>query len=322
MTKGPFLPQRRTIAVTGASGFVGRAVIAAAAAAGHSVRGLYRNLPQPAGIGESLVTGDLGAADLPGEALAGVDTVIHLAARTHALHEMRSDRAAYERINVTGTRHLARAAADAGVRRLVYLSSVKVNGEHTPIDAPFTEQSISAPEDAYGQTKWEAEQLLRDFGREAGIEIVVLRPPLVYGPGVKGNLRRLIRLVASGLPLPLASVRNKRSMIGLENLVSAILAAADHPAAAGRTFLVSDQHDLSTPELLTLIAAGMNRPVKLMPFPVGLLRAGGALTGHGGDVERLTASSIVDSSAITRELGWRPGVAIEEGLRRMLADER
>jgi nucleoside-diphosphate-sugar epimerase len=310
-----------SVAVTGASGFVGQALVGALAAnPGYSGRGLYRSAPSAIIDGiQGFTVGDLSETTEFGEALRGVDVVVHTAARTHVLDDREPHPlAAYRRINLTGTLNLARAAVAAGVKRLVFLSSIKVNGESTPIDRPFTEADEPLPLDAYGQTKWEAEQALWTLSAETGLEVVVLRPPLIYGPGVKGNLRRLIRLVERGVPLPLGAVHNRRSMIALDNLVSALLVASTHLAAAGETFLVSDQHDLSTVDLLQQISAGLGRRSALWPVPVGLLRQLGTLAGRQAEFNRLTGSLQVDSSKLSEQLGWRPGVSVAESIRRMV----
>lgn len=247
-------------------------------------------------------------------ALQGIYCVIHLAARTHVLDDRSTDSLAdYRRINVQGTIRLAQQAAAAGVRRLVFLSSVKVNGEVTASKA-YTEDDAPMPLDAYGITKHEAEQALHRISFDTGMEIVILRPPLVYGPGVKGNFLRLLRLINRGLPLPLASVRNQRSLIGVDNLVDAIITCMDAPAAAGKTYLVSDGEDVSTPELISKLAAGMNRPPRLLPCPVPLLHAGAALLGKSAAIARLTGSLTVDSTRIRRELGWQPRYSLDQGL--------
>ena len=205
------------------------------------------------------------------------------------------------------------------MRRLVYLSSVKVNGERTDVDRPFSENDTPAPEDPYGQTKREAEQLLRTYSGQNVLEIVILRPPLVYGPGVKGNLARLMGLIARGIPLPLGAVHNRRSMVGLDNLVSAVLAAPEHRRAAGGTFLVSDQRDLSTPELVRLIGAAMRRGPRLWPLPVPLLSAAAGIAGRRDEISRLTGSLVVDSSSFTAATGWTPHVPVEDEIGRMVA---
>lgn len=313
----------QTVLVTGASGFVGRAVVRALAADRRfACRAAYRQQPgkeAPAGA-EILVTGDITDGGGWNEALAGADAVVHTVARAHILHETANDAlAAYRRINVEGTLALARRAAAVGVKRFVFLSSIKVNGEATPADRPFTEDDTPAPLDAYGISKLEAEQGLVAIARETGLEVVVLRPPLIYGPGVKGNLERLMRLVARGIPIPLGAVRNQRSMIGLDNLCAAILACLTQPEAAGRTYLVADGHDLATPELIRIIAAAMRKKARLWPLPPALLRLAGRLAGRTGEVERLTGSLRVDASRITRELGWRPETSVEAGLGAMVA---
>jgi nucleoside-diphosphate-sugar epimerase len=219
----------------------------------------------------------------------------------------------YRRINVQATERLAREAAGLGVRRLVFVSSVKVNGERTR-DRPYTEVDAPRPEDAYGISKHEAEQALAGIAAGTGIETVVLRPPLVYGPGVKGNFLRLMGIVARGLPLPLASIANQRSLVYVGNLVDAIVGAIDAPQAAGRTYLVSDGDDVSTPGLARAIARALAVRPRLLPCPPPLLRLAAALSGRGAEIARLTGSLQVDSSRIRRELGWLPPFRLEQGL--------
>jgi nucleoside-diphosphate-sugar epimerase len=306
-----------TALVTGATGFVGSHLIPALLGAGWHVRAAMRSEAASllAGV-EPCVVGDL--ADHPDlrQALAGADAVIHLAGRAHVMRETATDaEAAFHGANVDATRHLAEQAAAAGVRRFVFLSSIKVNGERTT-DRLFTEGDMPAPEDAYGRSKWAAEQALHEIAAAAGLEASIIRPPLVYGPGVKGNFPRLLRLVERGIPLPLAGVRNRRSLVGVWNLCDLIATAVRQPAAAGETFLVSDQHDLSTPELIRSIAAAMGRPARLFSFPTAVLRLAARGAGQGGAVERLVGSLQADSSKATRLLGWTPSVAVDEGLRR------
>jgi nucleoside-diphosphate-sugar epimerase len=202
------------------------------------------------------------------------------------------------------------------VRRFVFLSSIKVNGEATHGRA-FTADDTPHPEDAYGISKREAEDALHDIADRTGLEVVVLRPPLVYGPGVKGNLRALMRAIDRGIPLPLASIANRRSLVGIDNLIPAIALAATHPAAAGRTFLVSDGEDLSTPQLVRAIASGLGRRARLLPCPVALLRLAGRVTGRSAAVDRLASSLEVDASALRQALGWQPLVPPAVGLARM-----
>jgi UDP-glucose 4-epimerase len=310
-----------TALVTGATGFVGVRLLPALQEAGWAVRAAVRSgrgVRLPDGV-EAVVVGDLADAPDLRPALAGIDAVIHLAGRAHVMRETADDaEGAFQRANVLATRHLAEQAAAGGVRRFVFLSSVKVNGERT-IAQPFTEADRPAPEDAYGRSKWAAEQALHEIAGTMGLEVVVIRPPLVYGPGVKANFLRLLRLVERGVPLPLGAVHNRRSLVGVSNLCDLIVVCATHPAAAGETFLASDQHDLSTPDLVRSIAAAMGRPLRLLPFPVAVLRAAARIAGQGDAVERLVGSLQVDSSKATRLLGWAPAVPVQEGLARTVA---
>ncbi|MEO6012491.1 MAG: NAD-dependent epimerase/dehydratase family protein, partial [Devosia sp.] len=270
-------------------------------------RACYRTLPAQLPEGAmSFAVGEIESADWSG-ALHGAEIVVHTVARTHVLNDSEADPlAAYRRVNVAGTTRLAEAAANAGVKRLIYLSSIKVNGESTPIDRPFTEADTPNPTDSYGITKWEAEQALWRVCATTGLEGVVLRPPLIHGPGVKGNLRQLKRLIELGIPLPLANAPNKRSLLSLDNLTSAIAACLTHPAAAGRTFLLSDGEDLSTPELIEEMARAMGRSARLWPFPPALLKAAASIAGRSAVADRLLGSLRVDSGAIREALGWSP----------------
>jgi nucleoside-diphosphate-sugar epimerase len=306
-----------TIGVTGATGFVGRFLCRVLDERGCSVAALVRGVgTAPSGAARELVVGDLAERPSLTGALRGIDIVVHLAGRAHVLKESAADpRQAYMRANAHATAHLASEAAAAGVRRLVFVSSVKVNGERT-FERPFVETDPPAPEDDYGRSKLAAEQALYRIAADTGLEVVVIRPPLIYGPGVQANYLRLIRLADRGLPLPLGSVRNRRSMVSLWNLCGLIAAAAEQPAAAGETFLVSDQQDLSTPELIETLAAALGKPSRLLPFPVALLAVLGRASGQSGTVERLTGSLQVDSGKATRLLGWHPSVSVREGIAR------
>jgi nucleoside-diphosphate-sugar epimerase len=305
-------PTDQRILVTGAAGFIGTALCDAFPGSGRDVRRAVRQAEKPSsGI---IAVGDIGPDTQWQRALEGIECVIHLAARAHIMQERSPDALdAYRTVNVTGTEKLARDAAAAGVRRLVFLSSVKVNGESTR-GRPFSESDVPQPEDAYGVSKWEAEQVVRKVAAESGLEAVVLRAPLVYGPRAKGNFLRLMHMVARGWPLPLASVLNKRSFVYVGNLVDALITAAQSPPAAGRTYLVSDGEDMSTPELIRGIAKALGVPSRLFPVPVALLRASGTLFGHGDALARLTGSLQVDSSRIRRELGWIPPFSVAQGL--------
>jgi len=301
-----------TVLVTGANGFIGWALCGVLAASGRRVRKAVR-MPVP-GLPDAVVVGDIGPDTDWRTALEGVSGVVHLAARTHVLRETATDPlAAYRKINVSGTERLARSAAAGGIRRLVIVSSVKVSGERTE-ERPFTEDGAPRPEDAYGVSKWEAEQALSRIAAETGLEVVALRPPLVYGPGVKGNFLRLMNLVARGVPLPLGAVDNRRSLIYTGNLAGAIVKALDAPQAAGRTYLVSDGEDVSTPDLVRGLARALGVKPRLLSLPLSALDLGARLAGRRAEFVRLTSSLQVDSSRIQRELGWRPPFTLAQGL--------
>jgi UDP-4-keto-D-QuiNAc 4-reductase len=302
--------------VTGASGFVGAAVCRSLLATGADVRGAVRqpDRPLPPGVERSVI-GAIGSDTDWAAALAGVDCVIHLAARVHHRREDVPDPSTeYRQVNTQGTARLAEAAARAGVRRLVFVSTAKVLGEGR--DAPYTSADPPRPEDPYALSKWEAEQALWHRAGASELETVILRPPLVYGPGVRANFLGLMRAIDRGLPLPLGAVRNRRSLLFLDNLVEAIQVAATHPGASGRTYLLSDGEDLSTPELVRRIAVALDRPVRLVAVPPAWLRLAARLVGQKGVVDRLLGSLAVESSEIRRELGWSPKCTVSQGLAR------
>lgn len=304
------------VLVTGAAGFVGRVLFERLVRAGHSLVPAARRASGL--VGEVVVSDMDGSTDWAG-ALKDCDAVVHLAARVHVMHDTVSDsRALYRATNTDATLNLARQAAQAGVKRFVFISSVKVNGEGR--DAAYSETDAPAPEDAYAISKWEAEQGLWQIAQETGLEVVVLRPPLVYGPGVKANFRRLIDTVARGWPLPLGAIRNRRSLLYLGNFVDAIRMCVEHPAAAGQTFLIDDGQPVSTPELVRALARAMGRPARLLPVPVGMLEFAGALLGKREALARLTGSLWVDSSQICTRLGWAPPFSMEAGLAATVAD--
>jgi nucleoside-diphosphate-sugar epimerase len=270
---------------------------------------------QADGAVECVSVGDIATSPDWGRALTDVDAVIHTAARVHMMRDWVADPLReFRRINVDATLRLARQAADAGVRRFVFVSSIKVNGDATSFERPFRSADPPNPLDSYGVSKWEAEQALRRLSQETGMEVVMVRPPLVYGPGVGANFLRLMRLVQAGAVLPLRSVCNARSLVYVGNLVSALLACVNEPRAAGETYLVRDGEDLSTPELITRIARAFGKRPRLLPMPMALLQLGGRLTRKEIEVDRLTGSLRVDSSHIRDTIGWTPPYSVDEGL--------
>jgi UDP-glucose 4-epimerase len=224
--------------------------------------------------------------------------------------------AEFRLINVEGTLELARQAALSGVRRFIYLSSIKVNGEQTLSGQSFTEQDVPAPADSYALSKLEAEESLRDLAKQTGMEVVIIRPPLVYGPGVKANFLNMMCWLHKGMPLPFASINNRRSLVALDNLLDLIVVCLEHPEAANQIFLVSDGDDLSTTELLRRMAHALGKPVRLMPVPVSLLKAGAGLLGRRDMAQRLCGSLQVDISKARTLLGWNPPISVEDGLSR------
>jgi nucleoside-diphosphate-sugar epimerase len=303
--------------VTGASGFVGRSLCTRLLVDGHAVRGTLLASETAAmlvqGV-EPTTIEPLGPDTAWWHALNDVDTIIHLAARVHVMDERTADPlASFRLVNVEGTARLAREAAKAGVKRLVFVSSVKVHGEEAP--TPYDENSSCNPQDPYGVSKMEAEQALRRIEAETGLEVVIVRPPLVYGPGVKANFLRMVQVIARGLPLPLASIANRRSLLYVGNLANALATCVIHPKAAGQTYLVSDGKAVSTPELIRSVAAVMGVPARLFPMPVAVMQLAGILTGKKTAVQRLAGSLAVDSSKIRQELGWVPPFTMEEGLK-------
>lgn len=331
---GPLLSMKNVL-VTGSTGFIGRSLVHACVLSNRSVRAGVSVLDRCLGVPGSLcvAVGNIDSYTDWTAALTGVDCVIHCAGRSQVMDESRGDSlAAYRNTNVYGTRRLAEQAAASGVRKLVFLSSVKVCGETSARFEPalgarndggesldaFGPSDDGKPADPYGASKREAEKVLWEISAKTELEVVVVRPPLVYGPGVKGNLARLLKLVRAGVPLPLGAVQNKRSLIGLDNLVDLLIRCVDHPAAAGQTFLVSDGEDLSTPDLLRQIAAAMGRSARLFPVPVPLLRLAGNALGKRAEIDRLVGSLQVDSSRTRQVLGWAPPVSVQEGIRRMV----
>lgn len=305
-----------TILITGADGFVGAALCNRLRNEVIPLRGVVRRLKSPLDSDQNMVAvGDISARTDWSSAIQDVTEVVHLAARMHLMNESSPDLISeFRRVNVEGTASLARKAAAHGVRRFVFLSSIKVNGELTGPGQPFTATDAPSPEDPYGVSKCEAEQMLWQIATETGMEVVVLRPPLVYGPGVKGNFIRLMRVIDKPLPLPLGAIQNQRSLIYLDNLVDAIRVCLTHPKAAGKTFLVSDGEDVSTPELIRRVAAALGRRPLLLPIPVSWMKWAGAFLGKRAAVDRLLGSLCVDMIPLREELGWNPPYTMQAGL--------
>ncbi len=302
------------VLVTGGTGFIGTAVRDALSERGVAQRLALRAKPAETKLGDAVVVGEIHRSTDWRAALSGVSAVVHLAARVHVMHETTADPASeFRRVNTQGTEHLARAAASAGVRRLVFVSSVKVNGESTD-GRPFSPSDAPHPGDPYGVSKWEAEQALARVARDTGLEIVVVRPPLVYGPHVRGNFLRLMKLVRSGIPLPFGSARNLRSLVFVRNLADALVTCVHHAGAAGRTFLVSDGEDLSTAELCVRLSRALGRTPRLVRVPTALIAPVASFARRSAEFDRLFGSLRVDSGALRSALGWRPPFTVDEGL--------
>lgn len=306
--------------ITGGNGFVGRALTSHVLASGCEVRLSLRQTPRADQI-VGVETVEIGSLSLKNDwtaALRNVDRIVHLAARVHVMNDKNSDPLAeFRRVNVEGTANLARQAAAAGVRRFIYLSSIKVNGEFTEAGRPFTPDDHPSPEDPYGISKYEAEQALRQIAAETGMELVIIRPPLVYGPSVKANFESMMRWLVRGVPLPLAAVtQNRRSFVALDNLVDLIATCLSHPAAVNQTFLVSDGEDLSTAELLKRMGAALGQPARLFYMPPALLKLGAMGLNKPGIYQRLCGSLQLEIAKTRQLLGWTSPVSVDEGLRR------
>lgn len=314
------------ILVTGAHGFVGRALMRRLAAQPEYFPvAAVRKLPSSEsyssevgssiGVAESIELGDLAEDAFDSELFDGVDVVVHCAARVHVMDERDADPlAAFRSVNVNGTLGLARAAVQAGAKRFVFLSSVKVHGEGTRCGKPFTANAALCPADPYAVSKMEAERALMALAEETGLEVVIVRPPLVYGPGVKANFHSLMKWLDKGIPLPLGSIRNRRSLVALDNLVDLLMTCLDHPNATGQAFLVSDGEDISTTELLRRLGDALGKPARLVPVPPLLLEGVGALLGKRAVMERICGSLQVDIGETRALLGWNPPVNVDKAL--------
>jgi len=307
---------KQTVLVTGAHGFVASALIARLSRDDVAVRCSVRegSAEVPSGV-QVIANGAIDGSTDWRAALNGATAVVHCAARVHQLHEPTADAlSGYRRVNRDGTLALARQAADAGTRRLIFLSSIKVNGESTPPGRPFRGDDRPAPLDPYAVSKWEAEQELRLLAASTGLEVVVIRPPLVYGPGVKANFRAMMKSLRWGIPLPFGAVHNRRSLVCVSNLIDLVLVCLHHPDASGRTFLVSDGQDLSTTELLQRTTRALGRNSRLIPVSERLLRQAFALFGREGLAHRLLDSLEVDIDDTCRILGWQPPLGVDQAL--------
>ena len=304
------------ILITGATGFVGGHVCRALRADGHTLSGATRQKDKGQGPEDIPLyhVPEIGPDTDWSRIVVAAEIVVHLAARVHIMKDpAKNPLAEYRRVNEDGTRRLAECAVQAGVKRFIFVSTVKVNGDES-FESPFEETDSVDPEDAYAVSKWRGEQALTKIADGSEMEVVILRPPLVYGPGVGGNFLRLLKAVHRRLPLPLGGIDNSRSLLGAENLASAIALCATHADAAGETFLVSDNQDISTPDLIRLISASMGQMPNIWNVPLGVLRLAGLLTGKSAAINRLTGSLVVNSRKIRVKLGWEPPVTLADGL--------
>lgn len=306
----------KRVLITGATGFVGRALCEFASQRGYAVRAIVRPGRPLVQSAEQVDVGSIGPDTNWATALEDVDIVCHVAAIAHLQGHAVPNEEIYFRVNALGTKRLAEAAANAGVKRVIYLSSVKVNGEMTT-DRPYRWSDTPAPQDAYGRSKWQGEQYLHEVAGRTGIESVILRPPLVYGPGVKANFRSMMYWLRRRVPLPLGAIDNLRSLVALDNLVDLVVTCMSHPAAANQTFLVSDGEDVSTTQLLRRLALALGVRARLVPIAPSLLKFGAALVGRQHIAQRLCDSLQVDISHTTSVLGWTPPISMDEALRRV-----
>lgn len=303
------------VLITGAGGFVGQALWKEMLHQGWQIRGALHRADHWVAGSESLIVGNIDGETDWAETLCDIDVVVHLAARVHVMKDSVADPLAeFLKVNLQGTANLAQQAAQAGVKRLVYVSSVKVNGERTADLLSFTESDPADPQDPYGVSKWQAEQALQRIAEKTGLEIVIVRAPLVYGSEVKGNFIKLLAAIDSGVPLPLAGANNLRSLVYVGNLVDALIACATQPAAAGQTYLISDGEDISMASLVEKIAAALGRHNRSFYFPPALLRAGATLLGRAEQVDRLFGSLRISDKKIRSDLAWSPPYTLEQGL--------
>jgi len=310
------------VMVTGASGFLGQKLCPILEDAGFEIVPVFRarQLEPGKGIPNAIFVKSIDATTDWTNKLIDVEVVIHLAARAHVMHDHETDVLSnYRKINVEGTRNLAKQAAESGVKRLVYLSSIKVNGEETN-DQPFSADQAPNPEDSYAISKMEAEAALRKIQKTTNMEVVIIRPPLVYGPGVKGNLLALVNMIKKGVPLPLGTVDNRRDLVSIYNLCDLIRVCILHPAAPGDTLLVSDNESISTTEMIRYIAKGLNRNARCFPVPIWALKYLAGLFGKKAKVEKLTGNLQIDMSPTQQVLDWNPPLTVAESFRKMFTE--
>ena len=315
----------KKILVTGANGFIGQNIYKHLMKLNYFVRGAVRNLDTVLidSYTKYISVGNIDAKTNWDQALDGIDYIIHCAGKAHATNK-KVELDIYRKVNREGTKHLAEQAVIAGVKRFIFLSSVKVNGESTSnSDDPkiFTNDDTPNPHDNYAISKFEAEQALWEVAFKTDLEVVVIRPPLVYGHGAKSNLDRLIKFIHSKIPLPFGGIQNKRSLIGIDNLIDVLTRCLEHTDVAGKTFLVSDGEDLSTPELIRLIASTIGQPAKLFSVPTFVLNFFGFIVGKQSEINRLTRSLQIDDSYVREILNWTPPVSVEEGIKRIVKDK-
>lgn len=308
--------KQKRVLLTGATGFVGRAVQQRIVADGqYDLTIAVRRAVPTANTVRVVQVPELTAQTDWSAALQGVDVVVHSAARVHVMNDLSTDPLAeFRKVNVDGTLALARQAVAAGVKRFVFVSSIKVNGEKTELGSPYFADDRPNPVDPYGVSKYEAEQALLALAQETGLEVVIVRPVLVYGPGVKANFRNMMKWVSRGVPLPLGAIHNKRSLVALDNLVDLILTCAEHPAAVNQVFLASDGNDLSTTQILQQLGVAMNKPTRLLPVPMSWLGFAFGLLGKRKFSQRLCGSLQVDITKNQQLLGWKPSVSVEDAM--------
>lgn len=316
------------ICITGASGFIGRPLMSALIKSGKTVRGFIRNDIQisKSNTSNNIIVGDITQNINWTNYLQGFDCIIHCAGRAHIMND--NDGNSYFNVNSLATKNLAEHAVNAGVKRLIFLSTIKVNGENTQEksinnddQSIFKYNDIPNPQDFYATSKLEAENILWDISKNTELEIVVVRLPLVYGSEVKGNLLRLKKLINSGLPLPFALIKNQRSLIGIDNLIDLLIKCINHPNAAGKVFLASDDEHLSTPELIKYMASAMGKPSRIFPIPIYILKFLSKILGKQNEIDRLLGSLRVDNTYAKKVLNWKPTYTVFEGLKKMVIEK-